>query len=131
MPDNFKVQIRFTDIDSMGHVNNAIYFQYFELARLNYLSEYLGNEWDWKSKGIILVKNEAEYFKPTLLTDKPTVSLRVTDIGNKRFNLEHELIVKGEIHTIGRCILVCFDYNKNESIPIPEKLREFLLKHYN
>lgn len=125
----FEVQIRYTDIDSMGHVNNATYFQYFELARLHYLSDFLGLDWDWKTKGIILVKNEAEYFKPTLLTDKPTVSLRVTDIGTKRFNLEHLLMVNDSVHAIGRCILVCYDNQKGESIPIPEKLRSFLVNY--
>lgn len=126
MRKSFEVQIRFTDIDSMGHVNNAVYFQYFELARLYYLSEYLGSDWDWKSKGIILVKNEAEYFKPTLLADKPIVTLRVTDVGNKRFNIEHHFMVDGVLHAVGRSIIVCFDYTLGVSIPIPDKLRSFL-----
>ena len=46
------ISIRFADIDAFGHVNNAIYLTYFEMARSAYWNEII--EWDWSSVGIIL-----------------------------------------------------------------------------
>jgi acyl-CoA thioester hydrolase len=59
-----EIQIRFSDCDMMGHVNNAVYLNYFELTRIYYFRELLGKDWDWRKNGIILRKNEIEYFVP-------------------------------------------------------------------
>ena len=46
------IQIRFSDCDMLQHVNNAIYLQYFETARINFFRKELPN-WNWKEEGII------------------------------------------------------------------------------
>jgi acyl-CoA thioester hydrolase len=66
-----KIQVRFSDIDVMGHVNNAVYLSYFEMTRVHYFRELLGLEWDWKSHGILLVRNEIDYIKPILIQHVP------------------------------------------------------------
>ena len=43
------IQVRFSDLDVLGHVNNTIYFSYFELARVHYFRELLGIDWDWQA----------------------------------------------------------------------------------
>ena len=58
-----KIQVRFSDLDVLGHVNNTIYLSYFEMARVHYFKELLGEGWDWNKFGIVLAKNEVEYFK--------------------------------------------------------------------
>ena len=59
-----QIQIRFADIDVMGHVNNAVYLSYFEMARVHYFKQILGEEWDWNSDGILLARNEIDYLSP-------------------------------------------------------------------
>jgi acyl-CoA thioester hydrolase len=55
-----KIQVRFADIDVMGHVNNAVYLSYFEMTRVHYFQELLGLTWDWKAHGVLLVRNEEQ-----------------------------------------------------------------------
>lgn len=124
----FKIQIRFSDIDMLGHVNNVIYLSYFEMARVHYFTYLVGKNWDWKSEGIVLVKNEVEYLKPIVLYDKPEIHLNVSEIGTKSFTLAYEIKVNEIVHTVGSSTLVCFNSVTNQSIGIPEKMRDALLK---
>jgi acyl-CoA thioester hydrolase len=122
---HFKTQIpiRFADIDALGHVNNAIYLTYFEIARSVYWSEII--EWDWKSLGIIIRKSEVEYLKPITITDSVIAYVRTSKIGNSSFELEYVLTknTKGidEICTTGKTLCVSFDYMQNKPAKIPEK----------
>ena len=70
-----KIQVRYVDLDVLGHVNNSVYFSYFEMARVHYFGQVLGKDWDWETSGVILVKNWADYLKPVLITDSPELSL--------------------------------------------------------
>ena len=126
MNEPIKIQVRFSDLDTMGHVNNAVYLSYFEMARIEYFTPLMGMDWDWKQFGILLRKNEIEYFKPVLLNDQPKISLFVLHIGTKSFTLGYELKVRDEIYTTGSSVLVTFDGINNISIEIPEKMRNVL-----
>ena len=50
MIEPLSIQVRFSDIDAMGHVNNAVYLSYFELARVYYFEKIMNESWDWKKK---------------------------------------------------------------------------------
>jgi acyl-CoA thioester hydrolase len=121
-----KIYVRFSDIDVMGHVNNAVYLNYFESARMDFFNALLGKDWDWVGNGIILLKNEIEYLRPVVLHDEPQIHLSVDNLGNKSFVLGYQLLVNGELYTRGKSTLVCFDYGRKITIEIPEKLRTVL-----
>jgi len=121
-----QVQIRFKDIDMMGHVNNANFITYFELARLTYfdkLSE-VGVKIDWVNEGVILAKIEMEYKQPILLEDKVFVYTWVSRMGSKSFDMSCSIvrIVNGEEVEAakGLAVIVCFNYKTNQTIAIPE-----------
>jgi acyl-CoA thioester hydrolase len=120
------IQIRFKDIDMMGHVNNANYITYFELARLTYFDALKdeGVTIDWVNEGVILAKIEMEYKQPILLEDKAFVTTWVSRIGSKSFDMTCSIvrIVDGvEIEAArGLAVIVCFNYKANETIAIPE-----------
>lgn len=126
------IQIRFSDCDMLQHVNNAIYLQYFETARIGFFNTTLPN-WDWNKKGIILIKNTVEYKAPLYLTDDCSIEVETTHIGSKSFTLSYKLIVKKEsnviIKTFGESTLVCYNYLEKESIILPKELKEALIKH--
>lgn len=121
-----KIQVRFSDIDVMGHVNNAVYLNYFETARMHYFNQILGENWDWNTDGIILMRNEVDYIKSVLLRDVPTIDISVLKIGNKSFELGYELKVDDVIYTKGKSILVCFNYKEQKTCEIPQQLRSKL-----
>lgn len=120
------IQIRFKDIDMMGHVNNANYITYFELARLTYFDALKdeGVTIDWVNEGIILAKIEMEYKQPILLEDKAFVTTWVSRIGAKSFDMTCSIVrmVNGvEVEAArGLAVIVCFNYKANQTIPIPE-----------
>jgi len=116
-----KIQIRFSDIDVMGHVNNAIYLHYFEQARMEFFSQFIHKDWDWYKNGLLLAKNEVEYFFPVGLNDEIYVETNCTKIGNKSFELEYSLFKGDKLCCTGKSTLVCYDYNAKETINIPNE----------
>jgi len=124
-----RIQVRFSDLDLMGHVNNSVYLSYFEMARVDYFAKILGLGWDWNSQGIILVRNEIDYLKPILLHDKPLVFISLEDIGNKSFTLSYKIKVKENLVTTGKSVMVAYDSVISKSVLIPKKMREALLKN--
>lgn len=117
------IQVRFRDCDVMGHVNNAVYLSYFEQARMHYFQQMVGEEWDWKKNGIILVKNEVTYLKPILLADIPKIHVYLNEIGNKSFTLSYRVMVKDNLVSTGLSKLVCFDFFTQKSVELmPEMI---------
>jgi len=123
-----RIQVRLTDIDILGHVNNAIYLSYFEMTRIHYFNQLVGPDWDWMENGVVLVHNEVNYHLPIFLYDAPEIHMYCTQIGNKSFTLSYEVFVKDQLKTTGKSTLVGFNSNKQQSIEIPEAMRTALLK---
>ena len=123
-----KIQVRFSDLDILAHVNNSVYLTYFEMARVDYFVQLLGHSWDWKKFGVVLKKNEIEYHKSVVLYDEPEIQLFCTHVGTKSFILEYELRVKGEIYTTGSSVMVCFNSENQETIEVPDYMRHALDK---
>jgi acyl-CoA thioester hydrolase len=122
-------EIRFSDIDVMGHVNNATYLTYFEQARVHFFNQLVG-EWDWEKYGILLARNEVNYRKPILYKDKVQIHTHITKIGGKSLELEYRITKPGndgeELCTDGKSVLVCFDYHKQKTIPVPQSWKDKL-----
>ncbi|MCW3084264.1 MAG: Thioesterase superfamily protein [Bacteroidetes bacterium] len=120
------IQIRFKDIDKLGHVNNANHITYFELARMDYFDAIADEhvKIDWVNEGVILAKMEMEYKQPILLEDKIFVYTWVSRIGSKSFDMACSIVrdVNGTETEMakGLAIVVCFNYSSNQSIAIPE-----------
>jgi acyl-CoA thioester hydrolase len=128
MIEPVKIQIRFSDIDVMGHVNNATYLSYFEYTRMYYFEKLLGLEWNWDEHGILLVRNEVEYLKPIFLNDQPIIEMYIGQIGNKSFTFHYEVRVKNTIYTKALSKLVCYNSKMKKTIIIPKIMRSSLLE---
>ena len=121
------IQIRFKDIDKLGHVNNANHVTYFELARVDYFAALAEEDIkiDWVNEGVILAKIEMEYKQPILLEDKVFVYTWVSKMGTKSFDMSCSIVklengIEVELAK-GLAIIVCFNYKTNQTILIPEK----------
>ena len=130
---NFKystpIHIRFSDMDAFGHVNNAVYLTYFEIARGDYWRNII--EWDWNEMGIILGRSEIDYRKPITLDDEIKCYVRTTRVGNSSFDVEYILVKivdgKEDICTTGKTVCISYDYKAGKSSPIPEKQRKKMI----
>ena len=123
-----KIQVRFADLDVMGHVNNSVYLSYFEMTRIHYFNLLVGPNWDWMENGVVLVHNEVQYIQPIFLADSPEIQMYCDKIGTKSFTLSYEIHVNGQLKTTGSSTLVGFNSNQQKSIEIPALMRESLLK---
>ena len=118
-----EIQVRFADIDVLGHVNNAIYLSYFEMTRVHYFNELLGESWDWKKNGVLLVRNEIDYFAPILLHHQPQIFMHLIEIGTKSFKLGYEVYVGDKLHTVGCSVMVCYNAVTDSTINVPNEMK--------
>jgi acyl-CoA thioester hydrolase len=125
------IPIRFSDIDAVGHVNNAIYLTYFEIARFNYWKEAIN--WDFSENGVIVGRSEVNYLKPITLYDQIACYVRVVRIGNSSFDVMHVLVritpAGEEICTTGKTVCICYDYKANKSVHIPKTERTQMIAY--
>ncbi len=126
---NFKhkmiINIRWSDMDAIGHVNNATYLTYLEEARICYLNDVI--TWDSKVDGIILASVNINYKKPIYFNQKIEILTRCSKIGGKSFELEYVMINElSEIICDGKTVMVYYNYQSNNSEIIPDKFRSLL-----
>ena len=117
------VEIRFADIDAMGHVNNAVYFSYFEQARMAYFKERVARIWDWNEDGVIVARNEIDYVFPVFLNDRMVIRLWVEHVGSKSFTVCYRVVVGERLCATGKSVLVCFNHNNKATQVLPESWR--------
>ncbi len=128
-----KIQIRFGDTDALGHVNNAFYLSYMELARIEYFDNALKNiKIDWTQDGVILARAELDFRQMTFLTDDAWMHIRTSRIGTKSFDLEYALTAvrngKEEVLLTGKTVMVGFNFSSNQTIAILPEWREAIEK---
>lgn len=125
------ITVRFRDIDSMGHVNNAVFFTYFEEGRKEFLRS-LFNIVNLDEYNFILAHIECDYLKPIRISDPVSLQLWVGEIGQKSFSLVYKIVNRNDesiVYASGRSVQIFYDYKKNLTMPIPQyfhdKIREY------
>ena len=98
-PVRVPVQIRWRDLDALGHVNNAVFITYFEHARLAYIRELLGPDAPIDGQTLlpvdfqfILAEVTCHYRSPVTLGDGPVVEAWVSQVGRKSFVFEYRML---------------------------------------
>jgi acyl-CoA thioester hydrolase len=119
------LEVRWRDVDALGHVNNAVFFTYLEQARVHYLRE-LGFALDNPTDvGIIIAEASCRFKSPLRLREQVTVRARVSELRRSSFTLEYRIEGgDGRLAATARTVQVCFDYDEERPIPIPTQWRE-------
>ena len=146
----YPVQIRFRDLDPLAHVNNTIYFTYFEEARSYYFDRL--HPWlkQWPSGeahqqeddephnpriqtgprgyryGLLVKEISCTYQLPLIRSDRAEVGVRVTHVGRTSFIMEHQIRDANEherIFATGRSVMVWCNYQNGRPYPVPHSLR--------
>mgnify|MGYP000653844498 CR=1 FL=1 len=113
------IQVRFRDLDALGHVNNAVYLTYLEVARAAYFSRL---EPDWVGKGhFILARAEVDFLRPILLQDPVEVGVRVVRLGRSSFDMEYLVLAAGEEAARGKTVQVWLEGGR--PAPLPQEVR--------
>ena len=126
-----KIQVIWGDLDSFQHVNNVTYFRYFESARIQYF-ETLGwlKLYEKMAIGPILGFTYCSYRIPLTYPDTVFVGSKITELHEKRFTMEHLLVREKHEKPVaeGNSIVVCYNYQKNQTTPIPKAIRQSIEK---
>ena len=119
------VRARFRDGDAMGHVNNAVYFTYFEEARAAYFRAVTGLA-DYREVGIILAHAACDFRSPLYPGEEIDVGVRVEWIGGKSFGMSYRALERaaGRLVAESTSTQVAFDYAANRTIRVPRAFRD-------
>ncbi len=125
------IQIRFNDVDIMGHVNNSVYQNYFDYARLRYFEEVFGYRIDWFDKALVLVKIEIEYQQPVQMFDEIGVLTKIFHLGNKSLQMEQLLVgnEQQDVRCSNRAVLSAFSYHEGKAVELPERWRRAIAQY--
>ncbi len=120
------IQVRFSDIDGYMHVNNGIFFNYFEHARAQYLYEKC--DWNIMEIGTVVARIELDYVKPIHLDDKVQAWVSCTRVGNSSFDLEQVLASEDQSTIFAKCktVMVSVSMKNMKPVPIPAEYRAIL-----
>jgi acyl-CoA thioester hydrolase len=122
------IEVRYGDLDPQGHLNNAKYLTYFEQARISYFEElglfHIGQS--FMDVGVIMAEARVTFHAAVQYGMPVKAGVRIDRLGNKSLTVEQNIVQaeSGEVLAAGRVILVAFDYHTNQSIPIPDMMRE-------
>ncbi len=115
---------RFRDTDAMGHVNNAVYVTYLEVARQVYWRRLAGSH-DYGSVPFILAHVSIDFRSETLVHEELLVGIRCTEIGHRSFAFAYEIRERasGRLVVEATSVQVCYDYASKQTLPCPPELR--------
>jgi acyl-CoA thioester hydrolase len=130
------VEVRLSDTDAMGHVNNARYLTYVEIARVAYYERVTGNALPigvhGAEEGMILAEIRMTYRSPAFYGETLTVESRVERIGRTSFGMVHRITAPESRYGPARLIavadstLVSYDYTEECPIAVPEEWRALM-----
>ena len=130
-PVIFELPVQWGDQDSFGHVNNAVYFRWFESARIKYLDQTgVGKLAGSHGLGPILARIECNYRVQLRYPDTVRIGARITSLGNSSFSMHHVAFSQSLDAAIadGDSVVVIFDYETNKPCTIPDDARALIEK---
>jgi acyl-CoA thioester hydrolase len=109
-----------------GHVNNSVYLQFFDLAKLNYFHTVLGRDFDAQSIAMVVVNINCDFYAPSFIDEALEVETTTVAIGDRSLTLEQRIVNREsrQVKCIGRTIMSGFDTATAKSIAIPDESRK-------
>ncbi|MFC5478952.1 acyl-CoA thioesterase [Massilia suwonensis] len=126
-----RMDVRWGDMDAMGHVNNTVYFRYIETARIAWL-EQIGALPDPSGVGPVLINARCSFLKQLKYPAQIEVTSYAAAPGRSSFEVMHEIRLVGEdgqagaLHAEGAAKIVWVDFAVEKSVPLPEEVRALL-----
>ena len=121
-----RIPVQWGEMDAYGHVNNTVFFRYFESARVAYLRECgFTDSYDRDRVGAILHSTSCRFRQPLFYPDTVLVGARAVEVGEDRFVHAYEAVSleDGTVVAEGTGVIVSFDYRRREKVPLPAAVR--------
>lgn len=130
-PVVIELPVQWGEMDAYGHLNNAVYFRYFESARIAYFLRCgLLDSYRDSSIGAILHSTQCRFRASLQYPDTAVVGTRVTDVQDDRFTMTYRVVSRAQnaVAAEGQGIIVAFDYATRAKTRVPEDVREGIRK---
>ncbi|MDE5678066.1 thioesterase family protein [Phocaeicola sp.] len=124
------VQIRFSDVDQFGHMNNSVYFSLYDLAKATYIKDVLGST-DWNELAIVVANINANFFMPVFFSDRLVIETAVVHLGNKSFTLLQRAVTTDthEVKCECRTVMVGYDLTAKEPKSISDNYKKCICRY--
>lgn len=124
------LQIRFSDVDVLGHVNNTVYLSYYDTGKAWFFSEIHERLIEWKKVETVIANVDCCFISPIFFGEEVVVYTKCESISEKSFKLLQVLALKNskEIKSACETVMVCYDPLSMHSIEMPEHWRKALEK---
>lgn len=126
-PVVIELDVAWGEMDSFAHVNNVVYFRYFENARVDYLTR-VGWFDQMRDTGLgpIVASTQCRFRRPVSYPDRLAVGARIITLEADRVTFEHRVVSAkwNDLAAEGQAVVVCYDYRGNQKAALPEELRE-------
>lgn len=130
MKDSFHLlvpmEVRWADMDSMGHVNNAVYFTYCESARMRYFDAVdMFDHREAESHGPALAAADLNFRRQVRYPADLEVGVRAVGLSGRSFRLDYAIFYQGteDVVADGSSVVAWVDYDAGRAIPLPQDLR--------
>ena len=116
------IQTRWKDMDSFGHINNAVYLTYIEDARTTLFKRWNLNS---QNKSVIVASLKIDYFTQIKHPSKLIIGSKISRIGNSSFDIQSAIFIDGlkKPAALSLVICVCYDYENGQSVTVYDKIR--------
>ena len=123
------IEVIFRDVDSFGHVNNAVYFTYLETIRTKYFQE-LKSRSGIDAMDMIVAQATCNYKSPAYIAEQLDISIGITRFGKKSFDCMYTVNTdKGRKIASATTIQVAYDYNTNTTVVVPEQFKQAVIEY--
>ena len=122
-----EIQKRFSDIDSFRHVTNVSQQMYFDVGKSDFFDRLLGPEILFAPVRIITAATDTSYMGQIRPEDRIAVTTCVERIGTKSLTLLQRIVADdGTVRSQSRSVMVAFDFEAQQSVPVPDAWRRAL-----
>lgn len=120
------IQIRFSDIDALGHINNNVYFSYFDLGKITYFENLRTSYVSWTDGIVVVARIEVDFIVPVFYKEKIVVESKIKKIGTKSAVFLQQISnpLTKEIKCVAQSTIVAFNPTTKAAMAIPEIWRE-------
>lgn len=128
-PINTTINVAWGEMDALQHVNNVVYFRYFETARIDFFNQInLLEDLQKTAIGPVISENQARYKRPVTFPDTLTVGVSISDINDDRFMMHYHVFSQTQqaVTTIGSSQVVMFNFKTGQKAQLTPQLLDAL-----
>ncbi|MDO6612747.1 thioesterase family protein [Shewanella sp. 1_MG-2023] len=127
-----EIPVAWGEMDALNHVNNVVYFRYFETARIDFFSQ-INMMADLKETAVgpVLSETHARYKRPVTFPDTLLVSVNISDVKENRFIMHYRIFSKAQqvVTTTGTANVVMFNFKTGQKAKLTPELLAALEQH--